>query len=57
MMGWRRRSDVDEREERLAHIRLEADQYMEEGLSEAEAMRKARARFGEGDRRRRIRAE
>lgn len=46
-MGWRRRSDVDEREERLAHIRLEADQYMEEGLSEAEAMRKARARFGE----------
>lgn len=47
MMGWwRRRSDIDEREERMAHIRLEADRLVEEGVPEADAMRQARARFG-----------
>ncbi len=46
MMGWGRRSGVDEREERLAHIRLEADRLVEEGVEEREALRQARARFG-----------
>lgn len=46
--GWGRgeQSDVEEREERLAHIRIEADRLVDEGLSEDEAMRQARARFG-----------
>lgn len=47
MRWWRRgRSDIDEREEFLAHIRLEADRLVAEGLSEANAMRMARERFG-----------
>lgn len=48
MWGWgRRRSDLDEREEVIAHVRLEADRLIdEEGCDETEAMRRARARFG-----------
>lgn len=48
---WKRdRSRIDEREEMLAHIRLEADRLVdEEGLNEGEAMRRARARFGQPD--------
>ncbi len=49
-MGWWRRgprSRLDEREEMLAHIRFEADRLVrEEGLSEVEAGRRARSRFG-----------
>jgi predicted permease len=45
--GRGRRSDVDEREEILAHIRIEADRLVEEeGLTDSEAMHRARARFG-----------
>lgn len=44
------RSRTDEREEMLAHIRLEADRLIQdEGLTEAEAMSRARARFGRPD--------
>ena len=44
------RSRIDEREEMLAHIRLEADRLIEEeGLTEPEAMKRARARFGYQD--------
>lgn len=46
MMGRKRRSGLDEREERLAHIRLEADHLVQEGVDEREAMRRARQRFG-----------
>lgn len=45
-MGWfRGRSELDEREELLAHIRIEADRLIEEGVPEAEAMRRAREQF------------
>lgn len=47
-MGWfSGRSDLDERDEMLAHIRIEADRLIEEGVPEAEAMRQARAQFGD----------
>lgn len=48
-MGWRGsggRSDLDEREEVVAHIRHEADRLMDEGVPEREALRRARIRFG-----------
>lgn len=51
-MGFGRddRSRIDEREEMLAHIRLEADRLIEEeGLSEQNAMERARERFGYRD--------
>jgi len=41
-----RRSDLDQRDEVQAHIRIEADRLRAEGLSEAEALRAARASFG-----------
>lgn len=46
--GWGRgrQSDIEEREERLAHIRIEADRLVGEGLSEHDAMQRARERFG-----------
>lgn len=44
--GRRERSDIDRREEELAHIRIEADQLVEEGVPVDEAMARARARFG-----------
>ncbi len=47
-MGWKgERSDLDERDEMLAHIRIEADRLIEEGWSEGDAMREARQRFGD----------
>ena len=52
MRWWRfggraeRRSDLDEREEVVAHIRIEADRLVEEGVPEREALRRARERFG-----------
>ncbi len=45
--GRSRRSDLDEREEAIAHVRIEADRLIEEeGLTEPEALSRARARFG-----------
>lgn len=44
--GRRERSDIDRREEELAHIRIEADRLIEEGVPASEAMARARARFG-----------
>ncbi len=46
--GWGRdrQSDIEEREERLAHIRIEADRLIEEGVPPREAMERARERFG-----------
>lgn len=48
MRLWRRqRSELDERDEALAHIRIEADRLEhEEGLTPTDAMAEARARFG-----------
>ncbi len=46
-MRWgERRSAVDEREEVLSHIRIEADRLVSEGVAPGEAMERARERFG-----------